>query len=276
MTETTGTVSPHFGHETTARTYAQIHLPRIFTPWAKVLLEVVPAQPGESVLDVATGPGTVAREVAARVGPTGRVVGVDISGAMLAEARALAPAEGAAPLEYIESSADVLALASATFDVAYCQQGLQHMADPHAALRQIRRVLKSSGRIGVAVWAQSPFGLFREVLSTLNLSGGGGPQPTDFGRGADDLAAALRSAGFTDVEVQTRDMVSVLEGGVDQAVEMALATSSAAMLSALSPAEQRAARAAFARALERNLIDGRIELRSVANIGRGNVPVARP
>lgn len=76
MTEAAGTVSPHFGRESTARTYARIHLPRVFTPWAKVLLEVVPPQRGETVLDVATGPGTVAREAAGLIGPSGRVVGV--------------------------------------------------------------------------------------------------------------------------------------------------------------------------------------------------------
>lgn len=271
MTEPTGSVSPHFGRESTARTYRQIHLPRIFTPWAKVLLEVVPPRRGETVLDVATGPGTVAREAAALVGPSGRVVGVDISAAMLAEARAWPREGGAAPVEYIESSAEAIALPDATFDVAYCQQGLQHMADPHGALRQIRRMLKSSGRIGVAVWAQSPFGLFRDVLGALNLSGGGGPQPSDFGRDADGLAAALRKAGFADIQVQTRDMVSVLEGGVQEAVELALATSSAALLATLSPADQEAARQAFARALETHVVNGRLELRSAANIGTGRV-----
>lgn len=271
MTEAMGTVSPHFGRETTARTYAQIHLPRIFIPWAMVLLERVPPRPGDAVLDVATGPGTVAHEAAALVGPSGRVVGVDISAAMLAEARARPLADGAAPVEYIESSADVMGFPDRTFDVVYCQQGLQHMADPLAALRRMRRVLKLPGRVGVAVWATSPFGIFRNVLDSLNLAGGGGPHSSEFGRHRDDLAAALTSVGFEDVQVQQREMVSVLEGGVQQAVDVALATSAGAMLTRLSESEQQAARQAFAHALEGHVEAGHVRLPSVANIGSGRV-----
>jgi SAM-dependent methyltransferase len=187
------TRSPHFGREATASTYRDIHLPRVFAPWAQVLLGLVPVQPGEAVLDVATGPGTVARVAAMRAGAGGRVVGVDISPAMLAIARAWGPEPGAAPIEYIQASASAMPIPDATFDVAYCQQGLQHMSDPMAALRQIRRTLKAGGRLGVAIWAQSPFGLFREVVAASGVTGDGGPQPSDFGRDPAALAAALRS-----------------------------------------------------------------------------------
>src|SRR5689334_14401464 len=100
MTETSAhTRSPHFSRDATAATYRDIHLPRVFTPWARVLVEVVPAKPGESVLDVATGPGTVAREVAKLVGPSGKVVGADISAAMLAVGRDWPAEPGAASIE---------------------------------------------------------------------------------------------------------------------------------------------------------------------------------
>ena len=70
------------------QTYLRIHLPRIFVPWARVLLEVLPPRPGDAVLDVATGPGTVARQAALLAGPAGRVTGLDISAAMLSVGRA--------------------------------------------------------------------------------------------------------------------------------------------------------------------------------------------
>jgi ubiquinone/menaquinone biosynthesis C-methylase UbiE len=115
----TETRSPHFSQDGMVQTYTSIHLPRVFVPWASILLEVVPPRPGDAVLDVATGPGTVARHAAQLVGPNGRVTGVDISAAMLSAGRAWPVEQGAAPIEYVESSAASLPLPDAAFDVAY-------------------------------------------------------------------------------------------------------------------------------------------------------------
>src|SRR5579864_3283828 len=105
MTEVSAqTRSPHFAEDSTARTYRDLQLPRVFTPWAHVLLEVVPTLAGDLVLDVATGPGTVAREAARAAGTSGRVVGVDIRSAMLSVARNWPVEDGAAPIEYVEAS----------------------------------------------------------------------------------------------------------------------------------------------------------------------------
>ena len=68
-----GTRSPHFTQDATAQTYRDVQMPHIFVPWARVLLELAPTHAGEIVLDVATGPGTVARAAAAMAGPSGRV-----------------------------------------------------------------------------------------------------------------------------------------------------------------------------------------------------------
>ncbi len=81
--------------------YDDILVPRMFGPWANVLLDELAVAPGEAVLDVATGPGTVARLAASRVGPRGRVVGCDFSPAMLAIARGKPPMPGAAPVSYV-------------------------------------------------------------------------------------------------------------------------------------------------------------------------------
>jgi ubiquinone/menaquinone biosynthesis C-methylase UbiE len=266
MTDTSAaTRSPHFTRDATVQTYTRIHLPRVFVPWARVLLEVVPPRPGDAVLDVATGPGTVARHAAELVGASGHVTGVDISAAMLSAGRAWPAEPGAAPIEYVESSADAIPLPGAAFDVAYCQQGLQHMSDPLAALREIQRVLKPGGRVGVAVWTQSPFGLFRQIVAEMGAAGDG-PQPSAFGRDAAQLAAALREVGFQDVQVQIREMVSVLEGGIPQALEVAEATSGGAVLGSLSATQQQAIREAMIRALEPLVKDGAVHLRSASNI----------
>jgi ubiquinone/menaquinone biosynthesis C-methylase UbiE len=272
MTETSAqTRSPHFTQDATVQTYTSIHLPRVFAPWARILLEVVPPRPGDAVLDVATGPGTVARHAAQVVGASGRVTGVDFSAAMLSAARAWPGEPDAAPIEYVESSATSLPLPNATFDVAYCQQGLQHISDPVAALLEIRRVLKPGGLLGVAVWTQSPFGIFRQVVADLGLADSG-PQPSTFGRDSALLVSALRELGFQDVRVQVRELVSVLEGGIPQALQVAEATSGGAVLGSLSASRRQAVRDAIVHALEPHVRDGAVHLRSASNIAAARSP----
>ena len=70
--------------------YDEIMVPRMFEPFAELLLDQVNLLSGEAVLDVACGPGTVARLAALRVGPSGRVTGCDLSPAMLELARSKA------------------------------------------------------------------------------------------------------------------------------------------------------------------------------------------
>jgi ubiquinone/menaquinone biosynthesis C-methylase UbiE len=69
-------------------TYDSVMVPRLFNPWGELLVERLGVGPGEAVLDVACGPGSVTRIVARRIGAAGRAVGCDLSAAMLAVAGA--------------------------------------------------------------------------------------------------------------------------------------------------------------------------------------------
>jgi len=93
-----------FNNPSVPKAYNEFFVPRLFEPWAKVLLEGADLRRGESVLDVATGPGTVARLAAVRLGAEGRVVATDIAQPMLDIAKAKAP-PGGAPIEYLNSPA---------------------------------------------------------------------------------------------------------------------------------------------------------------------------
>jgi len=143
-----------FNNPSVPKAYDEFFVPRLFEPWAKLLLEAADLRRGESVLDVATGPGTVARLAAVRVGAEGRVVAIDIAQPMLDIAKAKAPPPGAAPIEYLNSPAAPLPAAAGAFDAVLCQQGLQFFPDRAAALREMRRVLKPGGRAAIAVWAE--------------------------------------------------------------------------------------------------------------------------
>ncbi len=202
-----GLHSLHFAQDSSAQAYRDVQLPRVFEPWARVLLEVVPPQPGDAVLDVATGPGTVARQAAALVGPSGRVTGVDISPAMLAVARTWPP-------------------------------------EP-------------------ASWTESPFAIFRRIVSQFALAV---DQPTNFGRDAAELKLTLEQAGFQDVQVHTRRLTVIFEGGVAQALIIADSTSTGPAIAALPPAKQQEVRESISRALEALLRDGAVHLSSESNI----------
>src|SRR5258706_7984540 len=119
--------------------YERELVPAVFGVWAPILVELAQPRRGERVVDVACGTGIVARIVAARVGPTGAVVGVDLNPGMLSVARSVAPTDSRsnAPLQWQEASADKLPFPDGSFDVVYCQFGLQFFADRAAALREM-------------------------------------------------------------------------------------------------------------------------------------------
>ncbi|AKE89029.1 MULTISPECIES: methyltransferase domain-containing protein [Rhodococcus] len=118
-----------------AEVYESRFVPAIFAQWAPRLLDQAAITTGTRVLDVACGTGIVARVAADRVGPSGRVVGVDASEAMLAVARRLRP-----DLEWHRGDAGALPFADGSFDAALCQMALMFFPDRARALREMRRV----------------------------------------------------------------------------------------------------------------------------------------
>jgi ubiquinone/menaquinone biosynthesis C-methylase UbiE len=218
-----------FTNPSVPKAYDEFFVPRLFEPWARVLLDEVNLRPGEAVLDVATGPGTVARLAAARLGSQGRVVAADIALPMLDIARAKPVIASAASIEYVESPAAPLPIPSGTFDAVLCQQGLQFFPDRLGALREMHRVLKPSGRAAIAVWAQIErnqiFAAYHAALratvpaelADLMMAPFSWPSGTA-------LKDAAEEAGFRDIRLLTPTLPMVLEGGLDQAIRSFSAT----------------------------------------------------
>jgi demethylmenaquinone methyltransferase / 2-methoxy-6-polyprenyl-1,4-benzoquinol methylase len=160
--------------------------------------------PGDRVLDVACGTGDLALAATAA---GGRVTGIDFSTRMLERARRKSSA-----VEWLEADALALPFDDASFDVVTSGFGVRNLADLEAGLRELRRVLRPGGRIGVLEITQPQGALrpffrvwFDRVVPLMGkvLPGGGAytylPASVRRFPGPGDLAAALERARFADV-----------------------------------------------------------------------------
>ena len=112
----------------------------------RLMLERIALGPGAAILDVGCGPGDDLFEMVPHVGPAGRLVGLDGSEVMIAEARRRA-AERRLPVEFEVGDAAALPFTDGAFDVCRAARLLEHLADPGAALAEMVRVTRPGGRI---------------------------------------------------------------------------------------------------------------------------------
>ncbi|MFZ6005662.1 MAG: methyltransferase domain-containing protein [Actinomycetota bacterium] len=157
--------------------------------------------PGADVLDVGCGPGTITIDIAARVAP-GKVVGIDAADDAIVAAQAAADRAGVSNLELKADDVYALDLPNASFDVVHAHQVLQHLTEPIAALREMRRVCRPGGVVAArdAVYrAMSWFPADPLLDAWLSLycavaeSNGGDPDA------GSRLLAWAHAADFTDV-----------------------------------------------------------------------------
>jgi ubiquinone/menaquinone biosynthesis C-methylase UbiE len=155
------------------------------------LLQCVSLQPGERVLDVACGTGLVAFPAAQAVGPSGRVVGIDLSDRMIDLARGRAKAQEVSNVGFARMDAENMALPSASFDVVLCALGLMYLPDPARAVSEMRRVLHPGGRLGVAVWGERSRCGWAEIFPIVAAEVAGDVCPLFFRLGSQDALARL-------------------------------------------------------------------------------------
>ncbi|HEV2170109.1 MAG TPA: methyltransferase domain-containing protein [Candidatus Binatus sp.] len=171
------------------------------------LVGLAEARAGNRVLDIATGSGEPALTAARAVGPSGRIVAVDMSAGMLAIARERITAAGLHNVELVESDAESLKLDEKSFDAVLCRWGLMFMPDLGGLTRAMHRALKPDGRFATAVWASADkvpmLGLAREAIRQITgiVPPPNAPDPTKL---ADTsiLERALTSAGFRDIAIE--------------------------------------------------------------------------
>src|SRR6185437_3929428 len=119
---------------------------RMNAPFAAMILDAAGLRPGPDVLDVGCGCGGTTLAAARLVAP-GQAVGLDLSGPMLARARADAEAAGLGNLLFLQGDAQVHELDAARFDVVLSRFGVMFFTDPVAAFANLRSATRPGGRL---------------------------------------------------------------------------------------------------------------------------------
>jgi ubiquinone/menaquinone biosynthesis C-methylase UbiE len=195
MTDERGATYTHGHHESVLRS----HQRRTAEDSAAYLLPHLKS--GLSVLDIGCGPGTITADLAARVGP-GQVTAVDQSTDVLGVARTEIQQRGLSNVSFAAADVHRLDFPDGAFDIVHAHQVLQHVADPVAALREMKRVCAPGGVVAARdadyagfIWLpQLPaLELWRELYQRAARANRGEP---DAGR---RLLSWAQQAGFADV-----------------------------------------------------------------------------
>jgi len=173
------------------------------------LVEMAAPAPGESVLELAAGPGDTGFLAADLIGERGRLVTTDLSTGMLAAAERRAAGLGLRNVEFRQVDAQAIDLESASFDVVLCRWGLMLMPDPAAALAEARRVLRPGGRLALAVWGPREANPWNTTIQGAFGDHGLLPPPPDPNEpgmfrlaNSGELSGLVAGAGFAHIELR--------------------------------------------------------------------------
>lgn len=176
--------------------------------WARFgrrTVERLSLRPGDRVLDVCCGSGASAIPAAEAVGPTGRVLGVDLCERLLALGRAKASVRGHAQLEFRAGDLLDLRVPEASFDAAVCVFGIFFVPDMAAAVRALRRAVRPGGALAVTTWGPRFFepatSAFWDAVRRERPDLYKGFNPWDRIGDPASLRALLREGGVDDAEV---------------------------------------------------------------------------
>ena len=182
-------------------------------------LEVAGIRAGESVLDVGCGCGSTTLEVARRVGPSGRAVGVDISQPMLALARDRAAHLGLAQATFEEGDAQTFHFRPG-FDLLFSRFGVMFFDDPVRAFTNLRHALREDGRVAFVCWRgiqHNPWMGVPMMAALAHLAVDAPPSPHAPGPFAfadiERVQAILAASGYRNVAHAAHDIDLAVGGG---------------------------------------------------------------
>jgi SAM-dependent methyltransferase len=174
-------------------------------PHHRALMPAAALAPGERVLDIGCGNGLTSRDAARAVGPSGEVLGVDLSGPMLARAEQLTKEEGLDNVRFERGDAQVHPFAPGAYDLAMSRFGVMFFLDPVAAFTNIASALRPGGRLALAVWQSIADNEWVRAMRDALAVGRDMPEPPPGAPHPFSLADTdrtrriLSDAGFSDV-----------------------------------------------------------------------------
>jgi SAM-dependent methyltransferase len=204
---------------------------RQLDPLGQMAIACLAPQAGERVLDVGCGAGQTSLELGAAIGASGRVLGVDISEALLARAQERATAAGASNVTFLRADAGTHRFAPPPFDGLFSRFGVMFFDDPRAAFANLHAALApSSGRLSFVCWqamernpwALLPLRAVHAALPQLPMPPPliDGPGPFAFAD-PDRVSSLLAGAGFRAVDIESRTVATNVGGArtLDEATD---------------------------------------------------------
>jgi SAM-dependent methyltransferase len=220
----------------------------LLAPVADAMIERARTKAGERIVDVGCGSGATTIALAQKVGPSGHVLGIDISAPMLDRARQLAPK--GAPVEFVLADATIYPFEPASFDLLASRFGVMFFAEPAISFANMRGALRPSGRLAFACWREprdnpffmTPLQAVYKHVPKLPQQDPDAPGPFAFASEA-RVNRVLSEAGFSDIAMERCDLALdiAIGRGLDAAVESALEIGPASRALQDHPADVRAA-----------------------------------
>lgn len=177
------------------------------------LVDAIEPQPGHRVLELAAGPGDTGFLAAELILPGGTLISSDAVAEMVAIARARGEELGITNAEYRTIDAEWIDLPTASVDAVIARWCYMLLADPAAALRETRRVLRPGGRVALAAWTDPSDNVWASV-PTQELVALGAAEPPDLDapnmfafRDPQRIRGLLEETGFTDITIEQVDIV---------------------------------------------------------------------
>jgi ubiquinone/menaquinone biosynthesis C-methylase UbiE len=225
-------------------------------PISRRMLDLAEVAPGQRILDIATGIGEPALSAAKRAGPSGQVVGTDLSPEMLALAQQRAVREGCSNVEFMAVDASQLPFSPGSFDTILCRWGITALPGYADILKVLHRLLRPGGAFVSAVWSDSPRSRPLATLAAAVMQEllDGPPAPAIASSAQDSVGTALRQdllhAGFSRIHMEDQTLMLTF-ASPDECAEYLWDVSPelARLLSRLSSAQQ----ATFGRRLAQRL-----------------------
>jgi SAM-dependent methyltransferase len=244
-------------------------LDRALGPIGDLAIERAAVAPGENVIDVGCGCGATTLELAAKVGKSGRVLGVDVSAPMLARARERAKAHEVRRIELVEADGSTHTFPFKA-DLVFSRFGVMFFRDPVLAFANLRGALRPGGRLVFVSWRDKELNAWMGVpmAAAMRVVGAEAPTPPDepgpFSLSDEArLRAVLGAAGFADTGCEPVDSELSLGDDVESATDFSLHAGPVSRLVLDATDEVRArVRGAVVRALEPYAGPGGVVLRA--------------